>query len=154
LGVSNGAAVRDQLVACGWQVKVADARKAKTVAPLAAKTDRIDARLLAELCRRQLVPALRLPSLDERAPRERLRPRMHLVRLRTSATGVGAACKLRFRGRTESLHLTRPVASSRLVSTYRLVASAVCRESHWVKAAAGSTLQSWRRLGSSTDASV
>src|SRR6266545_4793185 len=78
---------RDELVACGWQVQVADARKVKTVAPLAAKTDKVDARLLAELCRRQLVPALWLPSPDERALRERLRRRMHLVRLRTSAKG-------------------------------------------------------------------
>jgi len=77
--------VRDELVACGWQVEVADARKVKTVAPLAAKTDKVDARLLAELSRRELVPALWLPSLDERALRERLRRRMHLVRLRTSA---------------------------------------------------------------------
>ena len=77
--------VRDQLVTCGWQVQVADARKVKAVAPLAAKTDKVDARLLAELCRRELVPALWLPSLDERALRERLRRRMHLVRLRTSA---------------------------------------------------------------------
>ncbi|MGH3141713.1 MAG: IS110 family transposase, partial [Gaiellales bacterium] len=50
-------------------------------------TDKVDARLLAELSRRQLVPALWLPSLDERALRERLRRRMHLVRLRTSAKG-------------------------------------------------------------------
>ncbi len=77
--------VRDQLVACGWQVQVADARKVKTVAPLAAKTDKVDARLLAELSRRDLVPALWLPSLDDRALRERLRRRMHLVRLRASA---------------------------------------------------------------------
>jgi transposase len=77
--------VRDQLIGCGWQVQVADARKVKTVAPLAAKTDKVDARLLAELCRRELVPALWLPSLDQRALRERLRRRMHLVRLRTSA---------------------------------------------------------------------
>jgi transposase len=41
--------VRDKLVDCGWQVEVADARKVKTVAPLAAKTDKVDARLLAEL---------------------------------------------------------------------------------------------------------
>ena len=57
--------VRDELVACGWQVEVADARKVKTVAPLAAKTDKVDARLLAELSRRQLVPALWPPSLDD-----------------------------------------------------------------------------------------
>jgi transposase len=79
--------VRDELVGCGWRVEVADARKVKTVAPLAAKTDKVDARLLAELSRRELVPALWLPSLDERALRERLRRRMHLVRLRTSAKG-------------------------------------------------------------------
>lgn len=79
--------VRDELVACGWQVEVADARKVKAVAPLAAKTDKVDARVLAELSRRRLVPALWLPSLDERALRERLRRRMHLVRLRTSAKG-------------------------------------------------------------------
>ncbi len=79
--------VRDELVACGWQVEVADARKVKTAAPLAAKTDKVDARLLAELSRRELVPGLWLPSLNERALRERLRRRMHLVRLRTSAKG-------------------------------------------------------------------
>jgi transposase len=56
----------------------------KTVAPLAAKTDKVDARLPAELCGRELVPALWLPSLDQRALRERLRRRLHPVRLRTS----------------------------------------------------------------------
>jgi transposase len=83
--MSGAVWVRDELCACGWEVEVADARKVKTVAPLAAKTDKVDARLLAELSRRELVPALWLPSLDERALRERLRRRMHLVRLRTSA---------------------------------------------------------------------
>jgi transposase len=77
--------VRDQLAACGWQVEVADARKAKALAPLTAKTDKVDARLLAELARRDLVPALWVPSLSERELRERLRRRMHLLRLRTSA---------------------------------------------------------------------
>jgi Transposase len=67
LEMTSGAAwERDELVACGRQVEVADARKVKTVAPLAAKTDKVDARLLAAPCRRQLVPALWLPSLDER----------------------------------------------------------------------------------------
>jgi transposase len=52
-----------------------------------AKTDKVDGRLLSELSRRNLVPALWVPPLDERALRERLRRRMHLVRLRTSAKG-------------------------------------------------------------------
>ena len=85
--MSGAVWVRDGLVACGWQVEVADARKLKAVAPLAAKSDKVDARLLAELSRRELVPALWLRSLAERALRERLRRRMHLVRLRTRAKG-------------------------------------------------------------------
>jgi transposase len=88
LEVMSGALwVRDELAWYGWPVEVADARKVKAVAPLAAKTDEVDARVLAGLCRRRLVPALWLPSLDERALRERLRRRVRLVRLRTGAKG-------------------------------------------------------------------
>lgn len=42
----------------GWQLEVADAQKVKGLAPLACKTDRIDAWVLAELSRRDLVPAI------------------------------------------------------------------------------------------------
>src|ERR1022692_1970387 len=91
--------VRDQLAAAGWEMKIAHARKVRDVAPLACKTDRVDARVLAELCRRDLVPALWIPSLQERELRERLRRRMHLVRLRTSAMnrvyGLGTQWGLR-----------------------------------------------------------
>jgi transposase len=73
--------VRDQLVAAGWEVQVAHARKVRDVAPLACKTDKVDARVLAELCRRDLVPELWVPSLADRELRERLRRRMHLVRM-------------------------------------------------------------------------
>lgn len=69
----------------GWSVQVAHARKVRDVAPLACKTDKVDARVLAELCRRGLVPALWVPSLEDRALRERLRRRGHLVKTRTSA---------------------------------------------------------------------
>jgi hypothetical protein len=65
--------VRDELVAAGWQVQIAHARKVRDVAPLACKTDKVDARVLAELARRDLVPELWVPSLDDRALRERLR---------------------------------------------------------------------------------
>jgi transposase len=77
--------VRDRLTAAGWEVKVAHARKVRDVAPLACKTDKVDARVLAELCRRDLVPELWVPSLEDRELRERLRRRMHLVRMRASA---------------------------------------------------------------------
>jgi transposase len=83
--MSGAVWVRDRLACGGWEVEVADARKVKHVAPLACKTDKVDARVLAELCRRELVPALWIPSLEERALRERLKRRLHLVRLRTSA---------------------------------------------------------------------
>jgi transposase len=83
--MSGAVWVRDRLQAAGWQVEVADARKVKGLAPLACKTDKVDARVLAELCRRDLVPAVWLPSLDDRALRERLKRRMHLVRMRTMA---------------------------------------------------------------------
>ncbi|MGH2822382.1 MAG: IS110 family transposase, partial [Thermoleophilaceae bacterium] len=49
--MSGAVWVRDRLAGAGWQVEVADARKVKNVAPLACKTDRVDARVLAELCR-------------------------------------------------------------------------------------------------------
>src|SRR3954447_1397430 len=83
--MSGAVWVRDELVAAGWQVHVAHARKVRDVAPLACKTDKVDARVLAELCRRDLVPELWIASLDDRALRERLRRRMHLVRMRASA---------------------------------------------------------------------
>ncbi len=69
--MSGAVWVRDRLGSAGWQVEVADARRVKGIAPLACKTDRVDARVLAELCRRDLVPALWIPSLEERELRER-----------------------------------------------------------------------------------
>src|SRR5215203_4710881 len=73
--MSGAVWVRDCLERAGWRVEVADARKLKGLAPLAAKTDRVDARLLATLAFRDLVPALS----------ERLKRRAHLIRLRSSA---------------------------------------------------------------------
>jgi transposase len=81
----NGARfVHDQLELAGWDVEIADALKVKGLAPLAAKTDKIDARVLAELARRDLVPAIWLPDPGTRAERERARFRLHLVRHRTA----------------------------------------------------------------------
>ena len=81
----NGARfVHDRLELAGWQVEIADAQKVKGLAPLACKTDRIDAWVLAELSRRELVPAIWLPDPSVRAERERARWRLHLVRHRSS----------------------------------------------------------------------
>jgi transposase len=76
--------VHDTLERCGWEVAVADAVKVKGLAPLACKTDRIDAWVLAELCRRDLVPAIWLPGFEQRAERERARWRLHLVKHRSA----------------------------------------------------------------------
>jgi transposase len=83
--MSGAVWVRDRLELAGWSVQVAHARKVRDVAPLACKADKVDARVLAELCRRDLVPELWVPSLEDRALRERLRRRGHLVKTRTSA---------------------------------------------------------------------
>jgi transposase len=76
--------IHDQLELRGWQVEIADAVKVKGLAPLAAKTDKIDAWVLAELSRRELVPAVWLPDPAVRAERERARWRLYLVHHRTA----------------------------------------------------------------------
>ena len=81
----NGARfVHDSLEFAGWEVLIADAQRVRGLAPLAAKTDKIDARVLAELTRRALVPEIWLPTPEVRAERERARFRLHLVRHRTA----------------------------------------------------------------------
>src|SRR5205823_3869973 len=67
----------------GWDVGIADAQRARALAPLACKTDRIDAQVLAELARRDLVPEVWLPDPRVRGERERARFRLHLVKHRT-----------------------------------------------------------------------
>jgi transposase len=65
-------------------VLIADAQKVKGLAPLACKTDKIDARVLAQLSFHDLVPAIWLPDPAVRRERELARFRLHLVRHRTS----------------------------------------------------------------------
>ncbi len=76
--------VHDTLEEHGWDVLVADAQKVKGLAPLACKTDKIDARVLAELSWRDLVPTIWLPDPSIRRERELARFRLHLVRHRTT----------------------------------------------------------------------
>ena len=81
----NGARfVHDELVAHGWEVLIADAQRVKGLAPLACKTDKIDARVLAMLSFYDLVPAIWLPTPTLREERERSRYRLHLVKHRSS----------------------------------------------------------------------
>ena len=81
----NGARfVHDELVGHGWEVLIADAQRVKGLAPLACKTDKIDARVLAELSVRDLVPAIWLPTPELRREREISRWRLHLVKHRST----------------------------------------------------------------------
>jgi len=74
--------VHDTLEGYGWEVEMADAARVKALAPLTAKTDRIDARVLAELSYRDLIPAIWLPPPKIRGMRELGRFRLHLVKHR------------------------------------------------------------------------
>ena len=81
----NGARfVHDELTGHGWRVLLADAQKVKGLAPLACKTDTVDAQVLAELSWRDLVPAIWLPTPEVRSEREQARFRMHLVKHRST----------------------------------------------------------------------
>jgi transposase len=82
--MSGARFVHDQLELAGWDVRIADAQRVKGLAPLACKTDRIDAWVLAELARRELVPEVWLPDPGVRAERERGRFRLFLVHKRTA----------------------------------------------------------------------
>jgi transposase len=82
--MSGARFVHDRLELAGWDVRIADAQKARGLAPLACKTDRIDCWVLAELARRQLVPEIWLPDPQVRGERERSRFRLHLVKHRSS----------------------------------------------------------------------
>ena len=99
----NGARfVHDQLERSGWDVAVADGARAKGLAPLAAKTDKIDARVLAELARRDIVPEVWLPDPSVREARERARFRLHLVRHRTALKNRIHATRVRMINRVVS----------------------------------------------------
>ena len=76
--------VRDVLSEHGWRVQIADAHKVKGLAPLACKTDKIDALVLARLSQLELVPAIWLPDPETRQARELARFRLHLIKHRTS----------------------------------------------------------------------
>jgi hypothetical protein len=69
--MSGARFVHDQLELAGWDVRIADALRARGLAPFACKTDRIDCWVLAELARVNLVPEVWLPDAAVRAERER-----------------------------------------------------------------------------------
>jgi transposase len=77
------------------EVCVVDPRKTKLKAGFAAKTDRLDARRLADALRRDSVTTVYIPPPPVRDLRERCRGRHHLVRVRAKLVQVIRALLLR-----------------------------------------------------------
>src|SRR5688500_18115717 len=85
----------DALAPTGAHVCVVDPRKTKLKAGFAAKTDRLDARRLADALRREGVVSIYIPPPALRELREMCRGRHQLVRLRTRLTQMIRALLLR-----------------------------------------------------------
>ena len=85
----------DALAPTGATVCVVDTRKTKLKAGYAAKTDRLDARRLADALRRESVVSIYIPPPAVRELREACRGRHQLVRLRTRLAQMIRALLLR-----------------------------------------------------------
>jgi hypothetical protein len=118
----------------GWEFEIADALKVKGLAPLACKTDRIDAWVLAELSRRELVPVIYgYPTRAVRAERERARwrlPPMHQLprdvwRYRVARLEVA---DLTTAARLARVDLSSPMPGRRSWPPYQEVGEALWRQ--------------------------
>jgi transposase len=85
----------DAIQPSGATIVVVDPRKTKLKAGFAAKTDRLDARRLADAVRRDSVVSIYVPPLEIRALRDLCRGRHQLVRLRTRTAQMIRALLLR-----------------------------------------------------------
>lgn len=85
----------DALLPTGARVCVVDPRKTRLKAGYAAKTDRLDARRLADALRRDSVVSIYIPPPAIRELRELCRGRQQLVRLRTRLAQMIRALLLR-----------------------------------------------------------
>jgi transposase len=85
----------DALQPTGARVCVVDPRKTKLTAGFAAKTDRLDARRLADALRRESVVSIYIPPPATRELREVCRGRHQVVRLRTRVAQMIRALLLR-----------------------------------------------------------
>jgi len=85
----------DALQPTGATVCVVDPRKTRLKAGYAAKTDRLDARRLADALRRESVVSIYVPPVAVRELREVCRTRHHLVRLHTRVAQMIRALLLR-----------------------------------------------------------
>ena len=112
--MSGARFVHDQLERAGWDVRIADALKARGLAPLACKTDKIDCWVLAELARLNLVPEIWLPDPRRYGPNE---------------NGRASGCtwsSTDARSRTESTRSSSNTASPTRTATSTVLADGGC----------------------------
>lgn len=79
----NWGLIYDWLEEAVEELQLAHPRKTKAIASAKIKTDRLDARILAQLLRANLVPTVHIPSSKTRQLKSLLRQRIFLVVLRT-----------------------------------------------------------------------
>ena len=111
--MSGAAWVRDRSSGAGGKIEIADARKVEAIAPLACKTDKRRRARARRPRPPRPGPAVWVPSLDDRAIRERLRRRAHLIRLRTSAINRTFGIQTQFGLRRGITALRKPAAHRR-----------------------------------------
>jgi transposase len=124
----------DALLPSGAAVSVVDPRKTRLKAGYAAKTDRLDARRLADALRRDSIVSVYVPPPAVRELREVCRGRYQVVRLRARVAQVIRALLLR--SGCEDVPVTR-VFSPRGLAWLSAVQ---------LPAAAGASLERWRRV--------
>jgi transposase len=75
--------IYDVLKERGYDVKVAHPLMVKAIAYARVKTDKVDARMLADLLRADMIPEAYVPGKDVREIRDLVRRRHYMVKLRT-----------------------------------------------------------------------
>ena len=75
--------IYDVLKEKGYDVKVAHPLMVKAIAYAKVKSDKVDARMLADLLRADMIPEAYVPGKDIREIRDLVRRRQYMVRLRT-----------------------------------------------------------------------
>jgi transposase len=75
--------VYDRLEASGFQVVLSNPAKTRVIAEARIKTDKVDAKILAQLLRADMLPLCYVPNIEERGRRQLIRERMSFVKTRT-----------------------------------------------------------------------
>jgi transposase len=76
--------IHDRLETRGFDVSLSNPYKTRLIAEAKVKTDKVDARTLAQLLRADMIPVCYVPGEETRSRRELLRHRVNLVKNRTA----------------------------------------------------------------------